>query len=157
MSSCFLESRYVLGLFKINFTTSLRSCKSCQKSQFILGSFFFLFAFDCLLLLNLLYCGYFFWDDRAWVIQLSSSRIIHTFKSFKSYFKITFFKTFLTGNHIPLDSRQSHFSVQFFFNTLANSATVSFGWWIAKYSNRAPGVLSPCFVKFAAISYLSTP
>ena len=99
----------------------------------------------------------FFGDDRAWVVQLSSSRIIHTFKSFKSYFKITFFKTFLTGNHIPLDSRQSHFSVQFFFNTLANSATVSFGWWTAKYSNRAPGVLSPCFVKFAAISYLSTP
>ena len=157
MSSCFLESRYVLGLFKINFTTSLRSCKSCQKSQFILGSFFFPFCIWLFTTTEFTILCIFFGDDRAWVIQLSSSKIIHTFKSFKSYFKITFFKTFLTGNHIPLDSRQSHFSVQFFFNTLANSATVSFGWWTAKYSNRAPGVLSPCFVKFAAISYLSTP
>ena len=121
------------------------------------GFFFFPFCIWLFTTTEFTILCIFFGDDRAWVIQLSSSRIIHTFKSFKSYFKITFFKTFLTGNHIPLDSRQSHFSVQFFFNTLANSATVSFGWWTAKYSNRAPGVLSPCFVKFAAISYLSTP
>lgn len=157
MSSCFLESRYVLGLFKINFTTSLRSCKSCQKSQFILGSFFFPFCIWLFTTTEFTILCIFFGDDRAWVIQLSSSKIIHTFKSFKSYFKITFFKMFLTGNHIPLDSRQSHFPVQFFFNTLAISASVGFGWWTAKYSNKALGVLSPCCVKCAAISYLSTP
>ena len=118
MSSCFLESRYVLGLFKINFTTSLRSCKSCQKSQFILGSFFFPFCIWLFTTTEFTILCIFFGDDRAWVIQLSSSKIIHTFKSFKSYFKITFFKMFLTGNHIPLDSRQSHFPVQFFLTHL---------------------------------------